>query len=109
MPDPKAHEISIAVTGKIGDQVYQRVRKGLGNIETQGRYDLQLRAHAPQTDARTPAQLRTRARIAAATRAYQALSDAERLVYKRKANRLHATGYNLFVREFCRAHPVEEF
>jgi len=104
-----AHDLSIAVTGKIGNLVYQRVAKGNGNINTPGTYDLQLRQQKAITDAATPAQLAGRARISAATAAYQALSDAERDAYRKRASRSSATGYNLFVREFCQAHPISEF
>lgn len=104
-----AHTLSIAITGAIGDLVYQRVRKGRGNIETAGHYDLQVRTKGGFTDARTAAQLQGRARIAAATAAYKALSPAERETWRLAAKRSRGTGYNLFVRAFCQAHPLSEF
>lgn len=104
-----AHTLSIRVTGKIGDLVYQRVKKGRGNIPTNGPHDLQLRAHVPQTDARTPEQLRVRARLAAATAAYQALTVQEREELRKQTQGSKQTGFNRFVRDFCRAHEVSEY
>lgn len=104
----KAHEVSFAVAGKIGDLVYQRVRKGKGNIQTSGKYDLQLRRQGAIIDARTPAQILTRDRMAAATAAYQALDQAARDTWRKKAANARATGYNLFVKEYCKAHPLPE-
>lgn len=103
------HDLSVAVTGKVGDLVYQRVKKGRGNIPTAGPRDLQLRAHAPQTDARTPAQLQVRARLAAATVAYQSLPADQREMWARKSKGARQTGYNLFVRDFCAVHPLSEY
>lgn len=103
------HNLTIGVVGKIGDIVYQRVKKGRGNIPTGGPKDLQLRAHVPQTDARTPAQLRVRARLAAATVAYQALSDEQRSEFSRRAQRGRRTGFNLFVKDFCQSHELSEY
>lgn len=103
------HDLSIGVTGKIGDLVYQRVKKGRGNIPTSGPKDIQLRAHVPQTDARTPAQLQVRARLAAATAAYQALSAEQREMWKRQGKGARQTGYNLFVRDFCAVHQISEY
>lgn len=104
-----AHTISLAITGKIGDIVYQRVRKGLGNIETWGRHDLQIRRQGSRIDNPSTGQLKSRARIAAATAAYQALSLAERETWKKQTTRKHCTGYNAYVRDFCARHPLEEF
>lgn len=104
-----AHDISLDVRGKVGQHVYQRAKKGRGNIPTHGPYDLQLRAHVPQTDARTPAQLRVRARIAAATRAYKMLSATEREALRKQTKNQRQTAFNLFVHEFCASHPLSEY
>lgn len=102
------HKITVAVRGKIGPVVYQRVRKGKGNIRTAGHYDLQVRALGTHTDRRSPAQLALRARLAAATAAYKALPPADRATWKTRARKLKATGYNLFVRDYCEQHPITE-
>jgi len=70
-----AHTVSFKITGKVGDVIYQRVRKGKGNIETEGKYDLQIRSIGQPIDPRTPAQVKTRERIAAA--GYAASSSSE--------------------------------
>lgn len=104
-----AHELTTGIRGKIGNLVYQRVKKGAGNIPLPGDYDLQLRTEVPRTDAQSPLQLLYRARLAAATLAYQALSPVERETWKAAAHGTAATGYNLFVRDFCRSHSPEEY
>ena len=103
-----AHTVNFKITGKIGAVVYQRVRKGKGNIETDGRYDLQIRSIGQPIDPRTPAQVKTRERIAAATAAYKALSQQERDAWKAEAFKSKATGYNLFIRDYCASHPITE-
>lgn len=103
------HELALGVSGKIGEKVYQRVRKGKGNIRTRGHYDLQLRAKGTWTDRRSPAQIANRRRLAAATQAYQALDDAQKAALKLQAKKLRLTGYNLFVRQFCATHPISDY
>jgi hypothetical protein len=103
------HDLSIGVSGKVGQVVYQRVKKGRGNIPTSGPQDLQLRAHVPQTDARTPAQLQVRARLAAATAAYQVLPADQRAALQKQTQGKHQTGFNLFVQQFCRNHELSEY
>lgn len=116
----KLNKINVAVRGKIGNGtdpltnepvvlVYQRVRKGLGNIPTHGNYDLQLRRQPKIIDKKSPAQLQGRARIAAATAAWHQLSEAERQDYRKRAKSMHMTGFNLYIKEFCKQHPVSEF
>lgn len=104
-----AHTLSFAITGRIGEIVYQRVRKGLGNVETHGRHDLQIRRQGTRIDNPSQGQLKSRMRIAAATAAYQALSEQEREIWKKQTTRKHCTGYNAYVRDFCARHPLEEF
>lgn len=105
------HEISLIVTGtaEVDGQrkVYQRTGKGYGNLNRPGRHDLQLRRHVVPTDYRTEAQVRCRARLAAATAAWQALSEPERESWRTLARKRRMTGFNLFVRDFCRARPID--
>ena len=103
-----AQTVSFKITGKVGDVIYQRVRKGKGNIETEGKYDLQIRSIGQPIDPRTPAQVKTRERITAATAAYKALTQQERDAWKASATRNKLTGYNLFIRHYCAAHPITE-
>ena len=60
-------------------------------------------------DARSPGQLRTRRRIQAATNAWHVLTEPEKQVWRIKAKKLKHTGFNEFIRQFCRKHPVAEF
>lgn len=114
------HKLTLAVKGKITTgidpitlnkvtMVYQRVCKGLGNIEIQGRYDLQLRRQAVIVDKRSPLQLQCRRRIRAATNAWKTLTITDRNKWKKKATHIHITGYNLFVKEFCSINPLTEY
>lgn len=100
------HELAISVTGKSENAVYQRVGKGRGNITTPGRHDLQRRQHVIPTDYKTEQQRACRARIAAATLAWQQLPNNEKADWRRKARHRKATGFNLFVRDYCRSHPL---
>ena len=100
------HEISVTVTGKTGDKVYQHVGKGRGNIDRPGHRDLQMRRHVIPTDYKTEQQRACRARIAAATLAWQQIPNDEKAEWRRKARHRKATGFNLFVRDYCRSHPL---
>lgn len=110
MPGMKPlHRITTSVRGKHGDKVYQRVGKGRGNIDTNGRHDLQLRRHVIPTNYRTEPQQQNRRRIAAATMAWKALPEAEREHWRTRAKGKRRTGFNLFINDFCKKHPVGEF
>ncbi len=103
------HELTISVRGKAGDMVYQRVGKGRGNLDDTGRYGVQLRRHVIPTDYRTEAQQQNRRRMAAAVAAWQGLTPDEWHAWNQKAKHQRRTGFNLFIRQFCRVHPVTEF
>ncbi len=114
------HQVAKRVTGKIQSgydpftgkpfkMVYQRVRKGLGNLEDSGGMGLQFRVQALITDKKSAAQLKSRARMAAAVAAYQVLTNEEKENLKEAALALHLTGYNLFIKQFCETHNIENF
>ncbi|KAB2924157.1 MAG: hypothetical protein F9K25_17895 [Candidatus Contendobacter sp.] len=103
------HQLSLSIRGKTGAFVYQRVGKGRGNIPTQGHHDLQLRRHVIPTNYRTEPQQQSRRRIGAATAAWRGLQEHERDHWRDRARPQRRTGFNLFVRDFCRRHPVEAF
>lgn len=103
------HEITVAVRGKVGNQVYQRVGKGRGNLDAPGRHGLQLRRHVIPTNYRTEAQQQNRRRLAAATAAWQALTMDEWNTWNNRSKKSKRSGFNLFVKQFCRVHPVSEF
>jgi hypothetical protein len=96
-------------TGETAPYVYQRVAKGLGNIQRPGRHDLQLRRHVPFVDNPTQARLRGRRRIAAAVAAWHNLTEGERQGYRERAMFKHMTGFNLFIKLYCEQHPLSEF
>lgn len=100
------HELSIIVTGKSEGHVYQRVGKGRGNISRPGHHDLQRRAYVIPTDYKTAQQIACRQRLAAATLAWQQLTDEEKTAWRRKARHQKATGFNLFIRDHCHNHPL---
>ncbi|WP_262967316.1 hypothetical protein, partial [Methylobacter psychrophilus] len=122
MPTVKkpVHQVTVAVTGKFHDGynpltgkpfklVYQRVRKGLGNIENRGRMDLQIRVQVSIRDKQSPTQLQSRKRLAAATAAYKHLDNTAKTDWCRQAAKLRMTGFNLYIRRYCKAHPLTEF
>lgn len=100
------HEVTLIVTGKAEGYVYQRVGKGRGNINRPGHHDLQRRAHVIPTDYKTAPQVACRQRLAAATLAWQELPSEDKAAWKKKAKHRKVTGFNLFVRDYCRTHPL---
>ena len=96
-------------TGEKAPYVLQRVQKGVGNIQTRMKHDLQLRQRVIPFDPQTPQQLAGRARIASATATYQGLTQQDRDVYAHRSRYRSYTGFNLFVRQYCQEHPVSEF
>ena len=105
----KIHSGYDPFTGKPFKMVYQRVRKGLGNLEDTGGMGLQFRVQALITDKKSAAQLKSRARLAAATAAYQLLSQEHKELLKESALDLNITGYNLFIKQFCETHHIEDY
>jgi hypothetical protein len=114
------HQVAKHVTGKIQSgydpftgkpfkMVYQRVRKGLGNLEDTGGMGLQFRVQALIIDKKSTAQLKSRARMAAAVTAYQQLPFIEKEALKEVALDLNITGYNLFIKLFCETHKIEDY
>ena len=103
------HELIASIRGALGDHVYQRVGKGRGNIATPGRHDMQLRRRVIPTNYRTEPQQQNRRRMAAATAAWANATEEERRFWRKRAKNKRCTGFNLFVKDFCRRHPVEEF
>lgn len=89
--------------------VYQRVKKGLGNIPRHATKDLQRRRHVIPADPKTPTQRAGRARIAAATAAWQALAEPAKQAWRDTALTLPLSGFQLFVRDFCANHPRDDY
>lgn len=105
-----AHKLCIRITGKVereGDTfVYQRTARGYGNLEQPGRWDMQLRRHVIPTDYQTAPQLACRARLRNATLAWQQLGENDKQHWRNLASQRRLTGFNLFVRDYCRTHPL---
>ena len=108
---PKLHQSAILPTGKITvlvdpltglsiPYVYQRVAKGKGNIPLPGPHDLQLRRHVLPRPRITAKQKAKRTKFKQAVAAWQRASAAEKDAWRRKAEPLHISGYNLFIREY---------
>lgn len=80
--------------------VFQRVAKGLGNIPTRKKYDLQLRRHVIGLNPQTVPQQAQRNRMTVAVAAWQVLTQAEKDHYNARASRgYRLSGYNLFLSE----------
>ena len=74
-----------------------------------GRMGVQLRVQATITDKKSTRQLQCRARLAAATAAWQALTPAQKDAYRLLAKASHMTGFNCFVSQFSRQHPLSAY
>lgn len=114
------HQVNLLVTGAImvndldnpGQQirkVYQRTARNKGNLPRRGSKGYQLRAYVHSSPGDTPGQLAGRRRMAAAVTAWQGLSEAEKDEYRRQGKPRRRSGYNWFIRQFCRTHPISEF
>ena len=114
------HDLCLQITGAINIErqdepgtfdrkVYQRTRRGAGNIRSRGTRSFQLRAYVKSNPGNTEIQLAGRRRFAAAIAAYQALTPEERAPWVQKAKGAKMTHYNLFLRHFCRTHPITEY
>jgi hypothetical protein len=89
--------------------VYQRTRPGRGHFKGPDGKDYALRRHGTRTDNPSPEQLQGRARITAGNAAWKTLEPHEKTAYGLRARKLQMSGYNLFIRDFCREHPLSEF
>jgi hypothetical protein len=100
-------ELDPDAPGGIVRVVYQRTGRGLGNVPGVPGRVLQRRAHVIPADPRTPLQLLLRARIRAATAAWQELTEPERDDWRALARSRGPTGYMLFVAAYCADHPID--
>ena len=82
--------------------VYQRVKKGFGNIPTRHPYDLQLRRHVIPFDPLTAPQLTRRQVFANAVAAWQALSAPERQAWTEQGRRHALPGYQFFLSNYLK-------
>lgn len=88
------------LTGASIPYVYQRVRKGFGNIAIPGSRDLQLRRLTASNPPPTPGQSARRALFGDAVAAWQSADEPTRAEYRQRARAMSISGYNLFLREF---------
>lgn len=86
--------------------VYQGVAPGMGNLAGSPDRSRQKRAHVIPADPRTPYQRALRQRMADATAAWHLLTAPQRAEWRARASSAHCTGFNLHVRDWCRAHPL---
>jgi hypothetical protein len=86
--------------------VYQRTARGLGNVPNVPGRVLQRRAYVIPADPRTPIQRALRARLAAATAAWKTLPELDRTAWRALALSRGPTGFMLYVRDYCAAHPI---
>lgn len=87
--------------------VYQRTARGLGNVPNVPGRILQRRAYVIPADPRSPIQRLLRARLAAATAAWQDLTELDRAPWRARAASRGPTGFMLFVRDYCTTHPID--
>jgi len=100
-------ELDPDAPGGVVRVVYQRTGRGLGNVAGVPGRVLQRRAYVIPADPRTPLQRLLRQRIADACSAWQDLTEPEREEWRALARSRGPTGYMLFVRDYCAAHPID--
>lgn len=111
MVDP--HKISLDVRGKIcfdpeepdrppDCYVYQRTTPGWGNIPTDPRKSLQLRAYVIPADPRTPGQLAQRAKMRDGVAAWHALTPEQRQAWRSAGQAKALPPYNAFLSAYMR-------
>jgi hypothetical protein len=83
--------MSLEAHGKLGEVVYQKVRK------TGTQY---ARKHVVPTDRHSPAQINQRSKLAPANAAWKSLTIPEQKQYDKRAKNLNQSGYNLFISEY---------
>lgn len=89
-----------------GKYVYQRVRRGLGNVVGHPNRALQLRSHVIPFDPRTLAQRRQRAHMRNAVSAYHAATEQEKRAHHAEAIINQVTDFNAFVAHYMRTNPL---
>jgi hypothetical protein len=89
--------------------IYARAKPGRGTFTGQDGQDYTLRRSYNRMDNPSTTQLQGRARLAEATRQWRGKTDAEKQLYRLRAEALHMTGFNLWVKEFCAANPLVGF
>lgn len=111
------HRLTLNVTGKVLLQdenqqvdtyVYQRTSPGVGNLFLNSRNDRQLRKHTVVPDNPTTKQNVVRQRFRAAVAGWNALAPAEKDQWESRVKNRPMTGYNLFIQEWSRAHPLPD-
>lgn len=114
------HELCLGLTGKIKLKptpdatesqtvIYARAKPGRGTFTGQDGQAYTLRRSYNRMDNPSTTQLQGRARMAEATRQWQAKTDAEKQAYRQRADLLGMTGFNLWVKDFCAANPLDGF
>jgi hypothetical protein len=114
------HELCMGLTGKVKLKptpdaqesqtvIYARAKPGRGTFTGQDGQDYTLRRSYNRMDNPSTTQLQGRARLAEATRQWRAKPVPEKQAYRLRAEALHMTGFNLWVKEFCAANPLEGF
>jgi hypothetical protein len=94
-------------TGKPpGKYVYQKTKKGLGNIPGDTTRRHQVRIWTAGTNPNTPSQQIYRNKFAAGVAAWHALTGSEKEALRVPAEKLHLNNFQLFMRQWMRADHV---
>lgn len=82
--------------------VYQHVKPGLGNVSSDKKKSLQLRAHVIPLDPKTPQQLARRTLMKAAVTAWHALPDSTKEAWRVKGQQRAISGFNAYCGAYLR-------
>jgi len=85
-----------------GLYVFQRVRRGLGNITADKNRGMQLRRHVVPRDPKTPAQLARRSKFAQAIIAWRSASPQQKTDAAAAGARVGLPGYQWFLGAYIR-------
>lgn len=110
-PNPIPPPVALDTRGKIAQTVYQLTLDMPHYDPDNPKKVLQRRRQHIPFDPRTHAQLLCRARFGTAVHTWKTLTPAEREEYNRRGRRHDPwlEGLNLFIREYCREHGLDEF
>lgn len=89
-----------------GRYVFQRVKRGLGNVIDHPGRALQLRTHVIPYDPRTLAQRRQRTHMRNAVAAYHAATEQEKHAQHADAITRQVTDFNAYLAHWMRTNPL---
>lgn len=98
--------VPFGTTKPLAKYVYQKTRKGQGNIEGDKTRTRQVRRWVKGINPKTPGQILNRARFKKGVAAWHILTPEQKQTYKKPAEKLHLNNFQLFMRIWCSSQPL---